>query len=123
MEAETGAPIPSLLVTYRFTFDPELAAFYVSVSYGCDVRYAFGTLDQCWRPFTEVDYRISENMMDYFTAFAKTGKPECPHLAKWEPLTQAQDRFLHFGDEPCAMVDIPQERLQATQAKGKPFPT
>lgn len=51
IEAETGAPIPGLLVTYRFTFDPVLAAFYVSVSYGSDVRcsgYTVRLMDVSW---------------------------------------------------------------------------
>lgn len=38
IDAEDGAPIPGLLVTYRFTFDTELSAFYLSASYGSDVR-------------------------------------------------------------------------------------
>jgi hypothetical protein len=38
-----------------------------------------------------------------------------------EPISKAQ-QFMHFGDEPCAMVDVPQQRLMDWQAKGKPFP-
>ena len=35
---DLNAPIPGLLVTYRFTFDTELGAFYVSCDYGSDMR-------------------------------------------------------------------------------------
>lgn len=108
---------------YGYYFDRQMPGSDHGAYHACDVRYAFGHLDYCWRPFTEVDYRISENMMDYFAAFVKTGKPGADGLADWKPLGKAQTRFLHFGDEPCAMVDIPVERLQTQQAKGKPFPT
>lgn len=50
-EAESGAPIPGLLVTYKFTFDPDYSAFYLSVSYGSDVRcsgYTVRLMDVSW---------------------------------------------------------------------------
>jgi len=108
---------------YGFYFDRQQPGSDDGAYHACDVRYAFGTLDTCWRPFTEIDYRISEDMMDYFIAFATNGVPSADHLAKWEPLGKDQKKFLHFGDEPCAMVDVPVDRLEAWQAKGKPFPT
>lgn len=108
---------------YGFYFDRQQPGSDDGAYHACDVRYAFGTLDTCWRPFTEIDYRISENMMDYFIAFASTGVPAPSRLAKWEPLGKNQQKFLHFGDAPCAMVDVPVDRLEAWQAKGKPFPT
>lgn len=117
MEEQNMGPV------YGFYFDRQQPGSDDGAYHNCDVRYAFGKLDTCWRPFTEIDYRISENMMDYFIAFATTGEPAAAHLAKWEPLGKTQKKFLHFGDEPCAMVDVPEERLQTWQAKGKPFPT
>lgn len=117
MEQVGHAPV------YGYYFDRQMPGSDHGAYHACDVRYAFGTLEQCWRPFNEIDYRISENMMDYFTAFATTGKPEVAGLAQWQPLGEKQTQYLHFGDEPCAMVDVPVERLQAQQAKGKPFPT
>ena len=117
MESAGQSPV------YGYYFDRQMPGSDHGAYHACDVRYAFGSLDQCWRPFTGVDYRISENMMDYFATFAKTGKPDVPGLAQWKPLGKEQTQFLHFGDEPCDMVDIPTERLEAFQAKGKPFPT
>lgn len=91
--------------------------------HACDVKYAFDTLDNCWRPFTETDYRISRNMIDYYVGFVKTGVPQAEDLPQWAPLAGDQQKFMHFGDAPCAMVEVPVEQLQATEAKGKPFPT
>ena len=35
----------------------------------------FGTLDRCWRPLTEADQRLSEEMLDCWASFIKTGNP------------------------------------------------
>lgn len=90
--------------------------------HGCDQRYAFHTLDTSWRPYEEIDHRISENMVDYFAAFAKTGVPAVDGLAEWTPIRGGSRRFMHFGDEPCAMVEVPEERLDAFQRLRRPFP-
>ena len=111
----------SLAPTYGYYFDRQLPGSDDGAYHACDIRYAFDTLDQCWRPFTEVDRRISRDMMDYFEAFARSGQLKPAHLPAWEPISKAQ-QFMHFGDEPCAMVDVPQQRLMDWQAKGKPFP-
>ena len=116
MEAANHEPV------YGYYFDRQMPGSDDGAYHACDVRYAFDTLDLCWRPFTEIDDRISRDMMAYFAYFAEHGVPAPAHLAKWEPLGKNQTQFLHFGDEPCAMVDVPEERLEAQQAKGKPFP-
>lgn len=51
VNSEDGAPIPGLLVTYRFAFDKTLAAFYLSASFGCDTRlsgYTVKLMDVSW---------------------------------------------------------------------------
>ena len=116
MEQAGHAPV------YGYYFDRQLPGSDDGAYHACDVRYAFDALDQCWRPFTDIDYRISRNMMDYFAYFAEHGVPAPAALAAWEPLGKDQTKFLHFGDEPCAMVDVPEQRLMDWQAKGKPFP-
>ena len=107
---------------YGYYFDRQLPGSDHGAFHGADIRYAFGTFDTSWRPFEAVDYRISENIMDYFTAFATTGVPGVQDLAKWEPLGKDQTKFLNFGDAPCAMIRVPADRLIATQAKDQPFP-
>ena len=108
---------------YGYYFDRQLPGSDDGAWHGCDIRYAFGTLHTCWRPFDEIDHRISRNMMDCFASFAAGGQPAPAPLATWEPITKDSCRFYHFGDEPCAMVDVPEARLQATQATRKPFPS
>ena len=116
MEQAGHAPV------YGYYFDRQLPGSDDGAYHACDIRYAFDTLELCWRPFTDIDYRISRDMMDYFVSFAATGVPAAANLARWEPLGKEQTRFIHFGDEPCEMVTVPQQRLLDWQAKGKPFP-
>jgi len=95
----------------------------VGAYHGCDLWYAFGTLDKNWRPFEEVDYRISENMMDYFAGFIKTGTPVAEGLAEWKPMTDKETEFIRFGDELPAMYQPPVTKLAASIRNSlKPFP-
>lgn len=116
VSASTNLPV------YGAYFDRAVPGSDHGAYHGCDVKYVFNTLNLCWRPYTEIDHRISKNMIDYFTGFVKTGIPQAEGLAPWLPLSENQRQFMHFGDAPCSMVSVPEDRLQATEAKGKPFP-
>ena len=107
---------------YGMYFDRQVPGSDHGAYHGCDVKYSFDTLDHSWRPYDGIDFRISRNMIDYFAAFVKTGVPQAEGLPVWEPLGKEQTKFMHFGDEECAMEAVPADRLEATQAKGKPFP-
>ena len=102
----------------RDTGDDDEGAYH-----GIDLWYAFNTLHRCRRSFNEIDQRIAENMIDYFAAFIKTGVPNVEGLAKWEPLTDKETKFIEFGDELPAMVQPPVNKL-ATSIRNttKPFP-
>lgn len=49
-----------------------------------DLLYAFSTLDFNWRPFEEIDYKISKQLSDAIVAFTKTGDPNCSSLPQWK---------------------------------------
>ena len=52
--------------------------------HSADLRYVFGTLDRSWRPYGEEDEQISEMMIDYVAAFAKTGDSNGDGRPLWE---------------------------------------
>jgi para-nitrobenzyl esterase len=61
-----------------------------------DIEYVFGTLDTrpgaVWRP---EDRKLSEQMMSYWTNFARSGDPNSPGLPQW-PKYDSNDSLIHL---------------------------
>ena len=49
-----------------------------------ELWYIFGVLDRSWRPKTPDDYRLSNELLDRWTAFMKDGDPNTASLPRWE---------------------------------------
>lgn len=107
---------------YGMFFDRRIPGTDLPAFHALDVRYVFGTFDAFKYTFQETDYRISQNIIDYFSNFARTGDPNGEGLTTWETMKGEVPQFMHFGDAPCAMYTVPTEPLEAFQALKKPFP-
>lgn len=55
-----------------------------------ELWYVFRTLERSWRPYDQADKMLSERMVDYWTNMAKTGNPNAPGQADWQPATANQ---------------------------------
>ena len=85
--------------SYLWFFERQLPGDEHGAWHSADLWYWFGTLDKCWRPFTEKDYELAEEMTDYLTEFAKVGNPNREGRTEWKSGTKA----LTLGDNPTEM--------------------
>lgn len=60
---------------YAYYFTRQLPGDKEGAFHSAELWYMFGTLDRCWRPLTEADQRLSEEMLDCWASFIKTGNP------------------------------------------------
>jgi len=77
-----------------------------------DLEYVFGTLDvrrgSVWRP---EDRKLTEEMMDYWTNFAKKGNPNGPGLPEW-PRYDKSGAVMHLDRESHATPDNTRARYE-----------
>ena len=81
--------------SYGWFFDRKLPGDDNGAWHSSDLWYWFGTLDNCWRPMTEKDYALSDQMTAYLCAFVRSGDPNGGGLPQWEP---AGDKVMRFGE-------------------------
>jgi para-nitrobenzyl esterase len=77
-----------------------------------DIEYVFGTLDTrpgaVWRP---EDRKLSEQMMSYWTNFARTGDPNGAGLPAW-PRYGKDGLLIHLDSTITAGPDIARPRYE-----------
>ena len=64
--------------------------------HSAELWYMMGTLDRCWRPWTEGDRVLSDKMLDYWTNFMKTGDPNGAGLPEWKPCSKDDSFVMDF---------------------------
>ena len=84
-----------------------------------DLWYWFGTLRNCWRPMTEKDYTLSDEMSSYLCSFVKCGNPNTNGLPVWQKYRKAKDVMI-FGDRPVATGKPDMARLIKITLTNKP---
>ena len=89
-----------------------------------DIEYVFGTLDSrpeaVWRP---EDRKLSEQIGQYWTNFARTGDPNGPDLPKWPTTGPTEWMVMHLNANPTAKADPYRPRyvfLDSVWGKSKP---
>jgi para-nitrobenzyl esterase len=105
---------------YHFELIPPPSKYHGAEAFHSDeIEYVFGTLDtrpnSTWRP---EDRKLSEQMMDYWTNFAKTGNPNGPGLLEW-PVYEAGDPLIHFDATITVGTDTLRPRYEFLE-KGRP---
>ena len=68
---------------YFYNFNRFLPGDDMGAWHSADLLYVFSTLGNNWRPFEEIDYKISEQISDAICAFANNRNPNCSSIPKW----------------------------------------
>ncbi|MCF0132642.1 MAG: carboxylesterase family protein [Blautia sp.] len=76
---------------YAYYFAHDLPGDNCGAWHSCELWYMFGTMERCWRPWKEEDYQLSEEMLDYWVNFMKTGDPNGERLKVWRPCEEEKD--------------------------------
>ena len=71
--------------------------------HSCDLRYAFGTLDNGWRPYGARDREASEQLVSYLANFAASGDPNGAALPVWKKAGGLRTRVLHIAADQTGM--------------------
>ena len=81
---------------YLYYFDLDAPGDHNAAFHSCDLRYAFGRLEQSWRPYGERDHEASREMMEYIANFVRTGDPNGEGLPAWKPAAKHDGAVLCF---------------------------
>ena len=65
--------------------------------HSAELWYMFHTLDRSWRPMTEADYRLADEVMDCWTNFVKYGNPNGRSSESWKPFTLSNPYIKTFN--------------------------
>ena len=83
--------------SYLWFFERNLPGDDHGAWHSADLWYWFGTLDNGWRPFTDLDRALSREMVDRLCAFARSGEPNTTDYVEWH---SGGKLALILGDNP-----------------------
>ncbi|MDR2910502.1 MAG: carboxylesterase family protein [Bacteroidales bacterium] len=90
LREQQGTPI------YAYMFTRQLPGDSSGAFHSSDLWYIFHSLRHSWRPFTAGDDKLSLQMVDYWTNFAKYGNPNGQTAGQWVPYTASTPGFMVF---------------------------
>ncbi len=94
--ATAMAQMPHRQPVYLYKFCRPLPGDDAGAFHSAELWYEFGTLDACWRPMTQADYALSEEMQGYWINFMSTGNPNGAGLPIWPACHDESD--MHIFD-------------------------
>jgi para-nitrobenzyl esterase len=96
----SGAPAYLYYMAYRTRAARDA---YPGVRHADELPYVFHALAEFETGAVAADYRVSDQIVSYWTNFAKTGDPNGAGLPRWEPYRAADDDWLEIGDDAIGM--------------------
>jgi para-nitrobenzyl esterase len=100
---------------YYFTrVPPGPLAEKMGASHAAELRYVFGTIPP--QTSTDVDRRLSEAMIGYWTRFAKSGNPNGADLPQWPAFEKGSENYLELGNTIEAGRDLKEVKIEALEA-------
>lgn len=72
------------LPVYLYEFCHDLPGSSDGAFHSSELWYTFGTLERCWRPMTDEDHQLSEQMVTCWTNFMKCGNPNGTGTNDWK---------------------------------------
>lgn len=82
--------------SYVYFFSHDLPGDDWGAFHSAELWYTFGTISRCWRPMSEEDYKLSEEMVACWTNFMKTGNPNGEGTQDWKPYTKTNAFIREF---------------------------
>ena len=70
---------------YMYYFTRDLPGDDLGAWHSSELWYTMGTLDRCWRPWTEGDRKLEQRILDYWANFMRDGDPNGEGLPTWAP--------------------------------------
>lgn len=89
--------------SYCFKFARDLPGDQKGAWHSSELWYTIGALHNCWRPFVDWDYKISNMLIDYFCNFAKVGNPNGENLPTWMPTCKEEDAIFIISNTQMEM--------------------
>lgn len=79
---------------YAYLFQRQLPGDSSGAFHSSDLWYVFHSMKHSWRPFNEGDQELSDQMVDYYTNFAKYGNPNGKSGDTWKPYSAQNPQFM-----------------------------
>ena len=92
--------------SYCFMFNHQLPGDTNGAWHSSDLWYFFGTIQNSWRPISNVDLDLQDKMSDYLTNFVKNGNPNKEGLPLWEAYNKKQKKVMHLGNGKIKMQKV-----------------